>query len=96
MTAVHVETSDLTGTTTGWVGSAPAQSGAPPIATPAVDAISAAAYTALADWPAAHEQRTGERSIDATKLAAANDATTGILSATDGDDAALIEQSVEV
>lgn len=96
MTAIHVETSDFTGTTSGWSGSAPAQSGAPPVATPAADPVSAAAFAALAGWPAAHEERTLARSTDAIGVSTANGGTTEILDATDGGDAALIAQSVEV
>lgn len=95
MTAIQTETFELTDTTAGWAGHAPTQFGLPPVAAPALDAISAAAHAALAGWPAAHEGKAGERATNAAELAAANGGTAGILTATEGSNAALIAQSVE-
>jgi hypothetical protein len=93
MTAIHVDTSELSQCSAGWFSNAPTEFSAPPIATPAADPISAAALAVLADWPAVHETLTGTRSTKAAELTGANSATAEILNATDGDNAALITNS---
>ncbi|WP_416558343.1 hypothetical protein [Mycobacterium kansasii] len=96
MTPIHTQTADLGETTAGWAGNAPTQFGSSPIPTPAADPVSAAAHAVLADWPGAHEIRTGARSTETTALACANGGTAGILSAVEGANTARIAQSVEV
>jgi hypothetical protein len=93
MTTIHANLSELNETSAGWLGNAPTQFSAPPIATPTADPISVAAATVLADWPGVHETLTVMRSTSAAELATANAGTDAILSATEGENAALITRS---